>query len=204
MAPGMVWAQPRHRCVPPEEESAALSQDAHKVQEVLVTQETQAASFSKHRRLKPKSSVLVHWSKSPLSIYSGTGAGARCLLSIQGMLESLLLVSQDFVLMSASCQAPEVFLLVLQLCCLPRCPGTHSWSHTLPPGEGGLSYTFPTDLSFTAGLFPLALSWATYWGTFLWSRTPAFQASPLQLLSLDQTFCKQAWTCPYAARPLPV
>lgn len=48
MAPDTVWAEPGHTRVHPEEENAALSQDAHKLQEVLVTQETQAASFSKH------------------------------------------------------------------------------------------------------------------------------------------------------------
>lgn len=86
----VVWAEPGHTCVPPEEESAALSQDVHKTQEVLVNQETQAASFSKHIWLKPKSDFLVHCSNSPLSIYSSTGTRARCL---QGLLESLLPVS---------------------------------------------------------------------------------------------------------------
>lgn len=96
-----------------------LSQDAHKIQEVLVTQETQEASFSKHRWLKPKSDFLVHCNNS-LNIYSSTGARARCLLSIQGLLQSLLPVSQDSVPMSPSCQGPEVVLLVLHLCLPPQ------------------------------------------------------------------------------------
>lgn len=129
MAPGMAWAEPGHTCVPLEEESAALSQDAHKIQEVLVTQETPEASFSKHRWLKLKSNFLVHWSNSPLSINSGTGARARCL---QWMLEFLLPVFQDFVPMSASCQGPEVVLLVLQLC-LPPQGSRHTLLEPFPP-----------------------------------------------------------------------
>lgn len=167
-----MWAEPGHTCVHPEEESAALSQDAHKLQEVLVTQETQAASFSKHRWLKSKSEFPIHWGNSPLSTYSSTGDRARCLLSIQGMLEFLLPVSQDLMPMSASYQGPEVVFLVLQLCLPPQV------SRPTPPGAmPSLLVRQHQDIpSPQIFLLQLALlhqhtgptfSWVTYWGTSL-------------------------------------
>lgn len=88
------------------------------------------------------------------------------------MLESLLPASQDFMPMSASCQGPEVVLLVLQLCLPPQV------SRPTPPGAMPSllvkqDWDTPSPQIFLLQLTLLhqhtgpKFNWITYWGTSL-------------------------------------
>jgi len=103
----LAWPEPQQCTCLQKRKVQPWPQDADKPQEALVTHMTQAASFSKHRWLKPK--VPVHWSNPPVSSHSSPVLNQGQMppapwLGRQGMPESPLPASHSCMPIPASCQ----------------------------------------------------------------------------------------------------